>query len=354
MSDASKENEAKNEPKGETAKKPVILSGIQPSGHLALGNYVGALKNWVALQGQYDCIFLVVDLHALTVRQVPAELRNRCLSFVAQYIACGIDPEQSTIVIQSHVPEHAELAWVLNTITYMGELSRMTQFKDKSARHEENVNAGLFTYPVLMAADILLYQANLVPVGADQKQHLELTRDLAHRFNQRYSDTFVMPEPYIPKVGARIMSLQDPETKMSKSDENPDNYIAVLDPPDVIRRKIKRAVTDSGTEIRYDESRPGIANLLTIHAALTGKPMPEVEAHFAGKGYGDLKGELCEVVVATLEPVQKEYQRIMADKGYLEQVLARGAERARGRARKTLSKVYRKVGLVPAAPPPKG
>jgi len=331
-------------------KKPVILSGIQPSGQLALGNYVGALKSWLELQHQYDCVFLVVDLHALTVQQVPAELRARCLSFVAQYIACGIDPEASTIVIQSHVPQHAELTWVLNTMTYMGELSRMTQFKDKSARHEQNVNAGLFTYPVLMAADILLYQANLVPVGADQKQHLELTRDLAQRFNHRYSETFVVPEIFVPKVGARIMSLQDPTKKMSKSDENPDGYIALLDSPDVIRRKIKRAVTDSGTEVRYDEERPGIANLLTLHAVLTDQSVQASEAHFAGKGYGDLKSELGDVVVATLEPVQKRYQALMADKAQLEQVLARGAERARGRAQKTMSKVYRKVGLVAAAP----
>ncbi len=335
-------------------KKKVILSGIQPSGHLALGNYVGALKSWLELQHQYECIFLVVDLHALTVTQVPAELRSRCLSFVAQYIACGIDPDASTIVIQSHVPAHAELSWVLNTVTYMGELSRMTQFKDKSARHEQNVNAGLFTYPVLMAADILLYQANLVPVGADQKQHLELTRDVAQRFNQRYSETFVMPEIFVPKVGARIMSLQDPTKKMSKSDENPDALISLLDPPDVIRRKIKRAVTDSGTEVRFDEERPGISNLLTIYAALTNQPMEAVEAFFAGKGYGDLKSELADVVVATLEPVQKRYQELMSDKAGLEQILGRGAERARARAWKTMSKVYRKVGLVPAAPPAKG
>jgi len=336
-------------------KKPVILSGIQPSGQLALGNYVGALKNWVELQHQYDCIFLVVDLHALTVTQVPAELRNRCLSFAAQYIACGIDPDTSTIVIQSHVPQHAELAWVLGTMTYMGELSRMTQFKDKSAKHEQNINSGLFTYPVLMAADILLYQANLVPVGADQKQHLELARDVAQRFNQRYSDTFVTPDIFVPKMGARIMSLQDPTKKMSKSDENPDNYIAVLDTPDVIRRKFKRAVTDSGTEIRFDvEEKPGVSNLLTIHAALTNQPMEAVEASFAGKGYGDLKSEVADVVVATLEPFQKRYQEIMSDKAALEQLLARGAEKARARAWKTLSKVYRKVGLVPAAPPAKG
>jgi tryptophanyl-tRNA synthetase len=332
------------------ATKPVILSGIQPSGHLGIGNYLGALKSWIELQSRYDCLFLVVDLHALTVKQVPAELRQRCLSFVAQYIACGIDPERSTIVIQSHVPEHAELAWVLNTISYMGELGRMTQYKDKSQRHQENVNVGLFTYPVLMAADILLYQSNLVPVGADQKQHLELARDLAQRFNQRYSETFVVPEIFTPQVGARVMSLQEPDKKMSKSDDNPDNFIALLDPPDVIRRKLRRAVTDSAVEIRYDESRAGLANLLTIYAALTEKPMAEIEARFEGKGYGDLKGELAEVMVATLEPIQKRYAELMSDKGALEQVLARGAEMARGKARKTLGKVYRKVGLVPAVP----
>ena len=235
-------------------KKPVLLSGIQPSGHLCIGNYLGALKNWEALQESHDSIFLVVDMHALTIKQNPAELRQRCLSYVAQYIACGIDPEKSTIVIQSHVPQHVELMWVLNTLTYMGELNRMTQFKDKSKKHAANINSGLFTYPVLMAADILIYQADLVPVGADQKQHLELARDLAGRFNTQYSDTFVVPEPYIPKAGARIMSLQDPEKKMSKSDENLNNLIAILDSPDVIKKKIKRAVTDSGTEVKVDKS----------------------------------------------------------------------------------------------------
>ncbi|AKT39337.1 tryptophanyl-tRNA synthetase [Chondromyces crocatus] len=318
---------------------------------MTIGNYVGALRNWVELQHQYDCVFMIVDLHALTVKQVPAELRNQCLSFAAQYIASGIDPEESVIFLQSHVSQHAELAWVLNTIAYMGELSRMTQFKDKSHRHEENVNAGLLTYPVLMAADVLLYQANLVPVGADQKQHLELTRDLAQRFNQRYSDTFVIPEPFIPKVGARIMSLQDPTKKMSKSDENPDAYIGLMDPPEVIRRKIKRAVTDSGTEIRVDESRPGVSNLLTIHTALSGKTFAELEEHFQGKGYGHLKEELAEVVVSALAPIQARYKELMGDKSTLEKILGEGAERARFRARKTLSKVHRKIGLVPVQAP---
>lgn len=327
--------------------KPVILSGIQPSGQLAIGNYLGALKNWVDLQQEYDCIFLVVDLHALTVRQVPAELRQRCLSFAAQYIACGIDPDQVTIAIQSHVPQHAELAWVLNTFTYMGELNRMTQFKDKSARHAQNINVGLFSYPVLMAADILLYQTDLVPVGADQKQHLELSRDIAQRFNNAYSPTFKVPKPFIPKVGARIMSLQEPTKKMSKSDENPGNYIALLDPPDVITKKLKRAVTDSGTEIRYDElSRPGVSNLMTMYSVMSGMDLSAIEAHFEGKMYGHLKGELAELTVETMRPVQARYEALMADKTYLLEVLLQGGEDARRRAQKTLSKVYRKVGCV--------
>jgi tryptophanyl-tRNA synthetase len=327
--------------------KPVILSGIQPSGHLAIGNYLGALRNWVAMQDEYDCLFLVVDLHAITVRQKPADLRNRCLSFAAQYIACGIDPDKSAIAIQSHVPQHAELAWVLNTITYMGELNRMTQFKDKSARHNQNINVGLFSYPVLMAADILLYQADLVPVGADQKQHLELTRDVAQRFNNLYSPTFTVPKPFIPKVGARIMSLQDPTKKMSKSDDVEGNFVALLDPPKVITKKIKRAVTDSGSEVRFDEERPGLANLITMYSVLSGLDIPAVEAHFEGKMYGHLKGELAELTVETLRPVQEEYARVMDDRAYLDDILARGSEDCRRRARKTLSKVYRKVGFVP-------
>ena len=291
-----------------------------------------------------------MDLHALTVQQVPAELRRRCLSFVAQYVACGIDPERSTIVMQSHVPQHAELAWVLSTLTYMGELNRMTQFKDKSQRHASNINAGLFTYPILMAADILLYQANAVPVGADQKQHLELARDIAGRFNQRYSETFTMPEPFIPGTGARIMSLQDPSSKMSKSDENLNSLIALLDKPDVVRAKLRRAVTDSEKEIRFDpEKKPGVANLLTIHSALSGESIPALEAHFAGRLYSALKEETAEVIIEALRPIQTRYDAVMADKKVLEGILAQGAESAYRRARRTLSKVYRKIGLVPPA-----
>lgn len=332
--------------------KPVVLSGIQPSGHLCIGNYLGALVNWVAMQETHDCIFLVVDLHALTVQQVPAELRKRCLSFVAQYLACGIDPERSTIVMQSHVPQHAELAWVLSTLTYMGELSRMTQFKDKSQRHAANINAGLFTYPVLMAADILLYQANAVPVGADQKQHLELARDIAGRFNLRYSETFVLPEPFIPAAGARVMSLLDPAVKMSKSDENLNSLVALLDPPDLIRTKLRRAVTDSETEVRYDlENKAGVSNLLSIHSVLSGQSMAQLEAYFEGRMYGALKDETAEVVIEALRPVQERYDQIMSDRTYLEGILAAGTADAQRRARRTLGKVYRKVGLVAPARP---
>lgn len=333
----------------QTPKKPVILSGIQPSGDLCIGNYLGALRNWVDMQDEYDCIYLLVDLHALTVQQVPAELRKRCLSFIAQYIACGIDPEKSTVAIQSHISAHAELAWVLGTMTYMGELNRMTQFKDKSAQHQANINSGLFTYPVLMAADILLYQADCVPVGADQKQHLELARDVAQRFNQRYSETFVVPEAFIPKAGARIMSLQEPEKKMSKSDANPQNYVALLDAPEIVLKKIKRAVTDSGSDIRYDEARPGLANLLTMYSVMTGQDMEAVQSHFEGKLYGALKTELADVMIETLRPIQARYAEITKDKRYLEDVLAQGADDARKRARKTLSKVYRKIGFVQPA-----
>ena len=327
--------------------KPVVLSGIQPSGQLGIGNYLGALKNWIPMQDDYDCVFLVVDLHALTVPQVPAELRKRCLSFVAQYIACGIDPQRSTIVIQSHIPQHAELSWVLTTMTNMGELNRMTQFKDKSKQHNTNINAGLFTYPILMAADILLYQANAVPVGADQKQHLELARDLAARFNHRYSETFVVPEPFIPKVGARIMSLQNPTKKMSKSDANPNSFVSLLDPPNVIQKKLKRAVTDSGTEIRFDvENKPGVSNLLTIHSAFSGQTIEQLESHFAGKMYGHLKVECAEVIIEGLRPIQQRYNELMTDKKQLENILADGANEAFRRARKTMSKVYKKVGFL--------
>ena len=329
--------------------KPILLSGIQPSGHLCIGNYLGALKNWVNLQESHDSIFLVVDMHALTVRQNPAELRQRCLSYVAQYIACGIDPEKSTIVIQSHVPQHAELMWILSTLTYMGELHRMTQFKDKSKKHAANINAGLFTYPILMASDILLYQADLVPVGADQKQHLELARDLAIRFNSTYSDTFVVPEPYIPKAGARIMSLQDPEKKMSKSDENLNNLIAILDSADIVKRKIKRAVTDSGSEVKMDKSRPGISNLVQLYSLITDLSVKEVESQYSGKMYSDFKTDLGNVIADFLEPIQKKYNEISKDKDYLESVLSKGAENAFYRGRKTLSKVYRKVGFIQPA-----
>ena len=329
--------------------KPILLSGIQPSGHLCIGNYLGALKNWVNLQETHDSIFLVVDMHALTVRQNPAELRQRCLSYVAQYIACGIDPEKSTIVIQSHVPQHAELMWILSTLTYMGELHRMTQFKDKSKKHAANINAGLFTYPILMASDILLYQADLVPVGADQKQHLELARDLAIRFNTTYSDTFVVPEPCIPKAGARIMSLQEPEKKMSKSDDNLNNLIAILDSADIVKRKIKRAVTDSGSEVKMDKSRPGISNLVQLYSLITDLSVKEVESQYSGKMYSDFKTDLGNVIADFLEPIQKKYNEISKDKDYLESVLSKGAENAFYRGRKTLSKVYRKVGFIQPA-----
>ena len=325
-----------------------ILSGSAPSGHLCIGNYLGALKNWVALQEEYDCIFLIVDLHAITTQQKPSELRKQSLSFLAQYVACGIDPEKSTIIIQSQVPQHAELAWVLSTMTYMGELNRMTQFKEKSKRYNENINAGLYTYPVLMASDILLYQADLVPVGADQKQHLELTRNLAQRFNLRYSDTFTIPEPFIPKVGDRIMSLQEPTKKMSKSDTDLNNIIALLDKPDIIRKKLKRAVTDSGKQIIFDvEKRPGVANLMNLYSGLTGLEMSAVESHFDGKMYSDFKIELSDLTIDTLTPIQNEYEKIIADKSFLNTILENGRTKANKIAAKTLYKVYKKIGFLP-------
>ena len=326
-------------------EKPVILSGIQPSGNLCIANYMGAIKNWVSLQNDYDSIFLIVDLHSLSIKQTPSELRQRCLSFAAQYIACGIDPEKSTIAIQSHISQHVELAWVLSSLTYMGELNRMTQFKDKSKK-EKNINLGLYTYPVLMASDILLYQADLVPVGADQKQHLELSRDLAIRFNGKYSPTFTVPEPFIPKQGARIMSLQDPESKMSKSDANPNNYISLLDEPNIIMKKFKRAVTDSETEIKYDENRKGLHNLINIYCAYTGDTPSKIEQMYVGKMYSDFKIDLAEIVIEALRPIQDEYNKIYGDKSYLDQLLKEGANKARYQARKTLDKVYRKVGLI--------
>ncbi len=323
----------------------MILSGIQPSGSLCIGNYLGALKNWKELQEEYDSIFLVVDMHALTVNQIPAELRKRCLSFVAQYIACGINPKKSIIAIQSHIHEHAELMWILNSVCYLGELNRMTQFKDKS-KNKKNINVGLFTYPVLMASDILLYQADLVPVGADQKQHLELARDLAGRFNNKYSDTFNIPDPFIPKVGSRVMSLQDPSKKMSKSDENLNNIIALLDPDDVIRKKINRAVTDSGSEIVYSKDKPGLSNLIDIYSCLSRKDIASIQNEYEGKMYSHLKNDLSDIIIDYLRPIKQEYNKLLSDKDYLDNILKDGAEKASFKARRTMSKVYRKVGFV--------
>jgi len=325
-----------------------ILSGSAPSGHLCIGNYLGALKNWVELQEEYDCIYVIVDLHAITTQQKPSELRKQSLSFLAQYVACGIDSEKSTIIIQSQVPQHAELSWALSTMTYMGELNRMTQFKEKSKRYNENINAGLYTYPILMASDILLYQADLVPVGADQKQHLELTRDLAQRFNSRYSDTFTIPEPFIPKIGARIMSLQDPTKKMSKSDTDLNNVITLLDNPDVIRKKLKRAVTDSGKRILFDpEKRLGVANLINLYSGLTGLEISAIESHFDGKMYSDLKIELSELIIDILKPIQNEYQKLMGDRTFLNSIMENGRKKANKIANKTLRKVYKKIGFLP-------
>lgn len=328
--------------------KKRILSGIQPSGAVTLGNYVGALRNWVELQksDEYECYFMLADLHTITVHQEAKVLRKNAIDLLALFLAAGIDPQKSPVFFQSHVPAHVQLSWVLNCNTYMGELSRMTQFKDKSRKHADNINAGLFTYPVLMAADILLYQADLVPVGEDQKQHLEITRDIAKRFNNAYSETFKIPEPYIPKVGARIMSLQDPTQKMSKSDPNENAYILLLDKPDAIVRKIKRAVTDSGSEVRRGEGKEGIENLMSIYGAVTGKTMEETEAEFEGKGYGVFKSAVADAVVAALEPIQKRYAELTANRDYLEDVYRSGAQIAERTAFKTIAKVYRKVGFI--------
>ena len=328
-----------------TPAKKRIFSGIQPSGELTLGSYMGAIKNWVGLQDEYDCLYCIVDMHAITVRQTPADLRRRSVNQLAQYIACGLDPNKSIMFIQSHVPQHAELSWVLGCYTQFGELSRMTQFKDKAAKHADNITAGLFTYPVLMAADILLYQAHLIPVGADQKQHVEITRDLAERFNKVYGETFIVPEPYIPKVGARIMSLQEPTSKMSKSDPNQNGFIAMLDDPDTIRRKLKRAVTDCDGVIAADPARAGVYNLLSIYSSCAGKTIEEAAAELEGEGYGTLKSRTADAVIAVLEPIQNEYTRILADKRYLTSTLEKGAEKARRKAQKTLRKVYHKVGF---------
>ena len=326
--------------------KKRIFSGIQPSGELTLGSYMGALKNWVALQDEYDCLYCIVDMHAITVRQVPADLRRRSVAQLAQYIACGLDPEKNIMFIQSHVPQHAELSWVLGCYTQFGELSRMTQFKDKAKKHADNITAGLFTYPVLMAADILLYQSDLVPVGDDQRQHVELCRNIATRFNNWFPDTFTLPEAFVPKMGARIMSLGQPENKMSKSE--PDGCVFLMDKPEDIMRKFKRAVTDCETAVRYDQqNKPGISNLLTIYCAATGKTLAEAEAEFADQGYGVSKPAVCEAVVELLRPIQEEANRLMADKAYLESVYQKGAERASALANRTLRKVYKKVGFVP-------
>ena len=332
-----------------TEKKKVMLSGIKPTGDLTLGSYLGAIKNWAERAEQYDCYYFMADLHALTTRNNPADLRRRTLEQLAQYVACGLDPQKNTLFIQSHVPQHAELGWILNCYTMFGELSRMTQFKDKSAKNADNINGGLFTYPALMAADILLYQPDYVPVGEDQKQHVELTRDVAQRFNNLYGETFRMPEPFIPKVGARVMDLLDPHSKMSKSDEIGNGRVCLMDDPADIMRKFKRAVTDCDTErcVRYDpENKPGVANLMSIYAAVTGKSFAEIEAEFDGKGYGAFKPAVGEAVVETLRPIREEAQRIIKDKAYLETMCRDGAERASYIAEKTLRKVRKKVGLV--------
>ncbi|KES19394.1 tryptophan--tRNA ligase [Gilliamella apicola] len=329
--------------------KPIVFSGAQPSGELTLGNYLGALKNWVALQNEYDCVYCIVNQHAITVRQDPQKLRKATLDTLALYLACGIDPKQSTIFVQSHVPAHAELGWALNCYTYFGELSRMTQFKDKSARHAENINAGLFDYPVLMAADILLYQANLVPVGDDQKQHLELSRDIAMRFNALYGDIFTVPEPFIAKVGARVMSLQDPTKKMSKSDENRNNVIGLLENPKDIEKKIKRAMTDSDEPpvVRYDlKNKAGVSNLLDILTGITGKPIAELEKEFEGKMYGHLKTEVATQVIDMLTALQTKYHQYRDDESYLHSIMQEGAEKARSKAEPTLKKVYDAIGFV--------
>ena len=325
--------------------KKVLYSGMQATGTLTLGNYLGALKNWVELTDEYECIYGVMDLHSLTVRQVPAEFRKNARALYALYVAAGLDPEKNCIYYQSHVSGHAELGWILDCFTYMGELNRMTQFKDKAAKHADNINAGLYTYPVLMAADILLYQADVVPVGVDQKQHLEITRDIAERFNNIYGDVFTIPEAYIGKKGAKIMSLQEPGKKMSKSDTNANATILLLDDTDTIIRKFKSAVTDSESEVRYAEEKPGISNLMDIYSAVTGKTYEEIEKEFAGKGYGDFKLAVGETVADHLKPLQERYEQLMKDKAYIESMIKQNDEKAAYYANKTLRKVQKKVGL---------
>ncbi len=325
--------------------KKTLFSGMQATGNLTLGNYLGALKNWVTLCDDYQCFYSVVDMHSITVRQDPAELRKRARELLTLYIAAGLDPEKNCIYYQSHVSGHAELSWILNCFTYMGELNRMTQFKDKAAKHADNINSGLYTYPVLMAADILLYQADVVPVGVDQKQHLELTRDIAERFNNIYGDVFTIPEPYIGKVGAKVMSLQDPLKKMSKSDENPNASIYLMDDPDTIIRKFKRAVTDSGNEVRYSADKPGVSNLMDIYGAATGKTKEEIEREFDSKGYGDFKLAVGESVVDLLRPLQEKHAALTKDKAYIDGIIKANAEKANYFAQKTLRKVQKKVGF---------
>ena len=330
-------------------KRKVIFSGIQPSGELTLGNYLGALKNWVKLQDEYDCYFCVVDLHAITVRQEPKSLRQKTLEVMALYIAAGIEPEKNTIFIQSHVSAHAEAAWLLNCYSYMGELGRMTQYKEKSKKYGDNIGVGLFDYPVLMASDILLYGTDLVPVGSDQKQHLEITRNIAERFNNLYSPTFTVPEPYIAESGARVMDLQEPTKKMSKSGENPNGNILVLDPPEVIRKKISRAVTDSVGIVRFTDEQPGVKNLMTILKVLTDMSYEDMEKKYEGQGYAQFKKDLAEAIVAELSPIQEKVKLILADKGYLEEIYKKGAEKANYISNKMLRKMQKKIGFIPVA-----
>ncbi|MCI9547466.1 MAG: tryptophan--tRNA ligase [Lachnospiraceae bacterium] len=325
--------------------KKVLFSGMQATGNLTLGNYLGALKNWVTLSDEYECFYSVVDMHSITIRQDPAELRKRARALLTLYIAAGLDPKKNCLYYQSHVSGHAELSWILNCFTYMGELNRMTQFKDKSAKHGDNINAGLFTYPVLMAADILLYQADVVPVGVDQMQHLELTRDVAERFNNIYGDVFTIPEAYIGKVGAKIMSLQDPSKKMSKSDENPNGSIYLMDDTDTIMRKCKKAVTDSEGVILYRSEQPGVKNLIDIYSACTGKSAEDTVREFDGKGYGEFKMAVGEAVAAILKPLQEEFARLEKDKAYVDSIIKENAEKASYYASKTLRKVQKKVGF---------
>ncbi len=325
--------------------KKVLYSGMQATGNLTLGNYLGALKNWVDLNEEYKCFFGVMDLHSITIRQEPSEFRKRARNLIALYIAAGLDPVKNCLYFQSHVPAHAELAWILGCFTYMGELNRMTQFKDKSAKHADNINAGLYTYPVLMAADILLYQAEYVPVGEDQRQHLEITRDIAQRFNAIYGDVFVVPEGFYGKRGAKVMSLQDPLKKMSKSDENPNGSIYLMDDADTVVRKCKRAVTDSGSEIRYSEDKPGISNLLDIYSGCTNKSVEEAEKEFDGKGYGDFKIAVAEAINSVLGPIHMEYERIIKDKSYLDGIIKENDSQAMYFANKTLRKARKKIGF---------